>query len=806
MSELESQRDPVCGMTVHPATAKWRAEHQGKPYFFCNERCLTRFREDPDKYIQPDPAPAAMSRAAPGAVFLCPMHPEVRAPEPGSCPDCGMALEPAVPLAATKVQYVCPMHAEVIRDEPGSCPICGMALEPRTTTLDEPPNPELAHMTRRFWWSIGPTALVVLLGMSDAIPGQPVAHAFSARALQWVELVLATPVVVWAGWPFFERGAASIVRRSLNMFTLIALGTGTAYIFSVVATIVPTLFPASFRGMDGAVGVYFEAAAGITVLVLLGQMLELRARSRTGHSIRSLLQLAPRSARRIRADGAEEDVSLDRVQVGDRLRVRPGERVPCDGTVLEGSSSIDESMITGEPIAVEKASGSAVTGGTVNGTGGFVMKADRVGKDTLLAQIVRLVSDAQRSRAPIQRLADRVAGLFVPAVMVSALVTFLVWALAGPEPRLAHALVNAVAVLIIACPCALGLATPMSIMVGVGRGATMGVLFKDAEALETLQTVDTIVVDKTGTLTLGKPRVISVVAAPGFEERDVVRLAASLERGSEHPLAGAVLAHSKRMGIALDEPRALRSLTGKGISGQVSEHQVVVGNHALLDELGIPASGLDESAESHRAHGETILFVAVDGRPAGFLGVADPVKEEAREAIRTLRAEGIRLVMLTGDTRTNALVAARELGIEEVEAGVLPDQKGEIVTRLKSQGRIVAMAGDGINDAPALAAAHVGIAMGTGTDVALQSAGVVLLRGDLRGIRRARALSRTTMRNIRQNLWLAFVYNAMGIPIAAGVLYPFLGLLLSPMIASAAMSLSSVSVITNALRLRHARL
>jgi Cu+-exporting ATPase len=717
-----------------------------------------------------------------------------------------MALEPAVPLAATKVQYVCPMHAEVIRDEPGSCPICGMALEPRTTTLDEPPNPELAHMTRRFWWSIGPTALVVLLGMSDAIPGQPVAHAFSARALQWVELVLATPVVVWAGWPFFERGAASIVRRSLNMFTLIALGTGTAYIFSIVATIVPTLFPASFRGMDGAVGVYFEAAAGITVLVLLGQMLELRARSRTGHSIRSLLQLAPRSARRIRADGAEEDVSLDRVQVGDRLRVRPGERVPCDGTVLEGSSSIDESMITGEPIAVEKASGSAVTGGTVNGTGGFVMKADRVGKDTLLAQIVRLVSDAQRSRAPIQRLADRVAGLFVPAVMVSALVTFLVWALAGPEPRLAHALVNAVAVLIIACPCALGLATPMSIMVGVGRGATMGVLFKDAEALETLQTVDTIVVDKTGTLTLGKPRVISVVAAPGFEERDVVRLAASLERGSEHPLASAVLAHSKRMGIALDEPRALRSLTGKGISGQVSEHQVVVGNHALLDELGIPASGLDESAESHRAHGETILFVAVDGRPAGFLGVADPVKEEAREAIRTLRAEGIRLVMLTGDTRTNALVAARELGIEEVEAGVLPDQKGEIVTRLKSQGRIVAMAGDGINDAPALAAAHVGIAMGTGTDVALQSAGVVLLRGDLRGIRRARALSRTTMRNIRQNLWLAFVYNAMGIPIAAGVLYPFLGLLLSPMIASAAMSLSSVSVITNALRLRHARL
>jgi Cu+-exporting ATPase len=716
-----------------------------------------------------------------------------------------MALEPAVPVVATKVEYVCPMHAEVVRDEPGSCPICGMALEPRTTTLEEPPNPELAYMTRRFWWSIGPTVLVVLLGMSDMIPGQPMAHAFSARALQWIELVLATPVVVWAGWPFFERGAASIVLRSLNMFTLIALGTGTAYVFSVVATMIPTLFPTSFRGMDGAVGVYFEAAAGITVLVLLGQVLELRARSRTGQSIRSLLQLAARSARRIGVDGAEEDVSLERVQVGDRLRVRPGERVPCDGTVLEGSSSIDESMITGEPIAVEKASGSSVTGGTVNGTGGLVVRADRVGSDTLLAQIVRLVSDAQRSRAPIQRLADRVAGLFVPAVMVSALVTFLVWALVGPEPRLAHALVNAVAVLIIACPCALGLATPMSIMVGVGRGATMGVLFKDAEALEALETVDTIVVDKTGTLTEGKPRVVFVVAAPGIEERDVIRFAASLERGSEHPLAGAVLAHAKTLEIVLDEPRALRSITGKGISGQVAEHQVVVGNHALIEELGMADSDLEKSAELRRAHGETILFVAVDGRSAGFLGVADPIKDEARDAIRTLKADGIRLVMLTGDTRTNALVAARALGIDEVEAGVLPAQKGEVVRRLKSQGRIVAMAGDGINDAPALAAAHVGIAMGTGTDVALESAGVVLLRGDLRGIRRARALSRTTMRNIRQNLWLAFAYNAVGIPIAAGVLYPSIGLLLSPMIASAAMSLSSVSVITNALRLRHAR-
>ncbi len=765
-SHEESQRDPVCGMTVRPATARWHTEHRGKPYFFCNERCLTRFREEPDKYLPSDAIPAAASEPVAGAVFLCPMHPEV------------------------------------VRDEPGSCPVCGMALEPQTATLDEPPNPELVDMTRRFWWAIGPTAIVVLLGMSDMIPGQPIMHAVSARTLQWVELGLTTPVVVWAGRPFFERGASSIVRRSLNMFTLIALGTGAAYVFSVVATIVPTLFPASFRGMDGAVGVYFEAAAGITVLVLLGQVLELRARNRTGHSIRSLLQLAPRTARRIGADGVEEDVSLERVLVGDRLRVRPGERVPCDATVLEGASSVDESMITGEPVAIEKGSGASVTGGTVNGTGGLVVKADRVGKDTLLAQIVRLVSDAQRSRAPIQRLADRVAGVFVPAVVAAALVTFFVWALAGPEPRFAHALVNAVAVLIIACPCALGLATPMSIMVGVGRGATMGVLFKDAEALETLQAVDTVVVDKTGTLTEGKPRVITVVTAPTFEERDVVRLAASLERGSEHPLAGAVLARAKAMGVALDEPRGLRSIPGKGISGHVAEHAVGVGNRAFLEELGIAEPGLDETAESRRAEGETVLFVAVDGRLAGFLGVADPIKDEAREAVRALQADGIRLVMLTGDTQTNARVAARALGIDEVEAGVLPAQKGAVVTELKGQGRIVAMAGDGINDAPALAAANVGIAMGTGTDVALQSAGVVLLRGDLRGVRRARALSRATMRNIRQNLWLAFVYNAVGIPVAAGVLYPFTGLLLSPMIASAAMSLSSVSVITNALRLR----
>jgi P-type Cu+ transporter len=802
-------RDPVCGMAVRRETAKWKTQHDGQAYFFCNERCLTRFREDPSKYLGPKPVPAPAPTPEPtsdaSAVFICPMHPAVRSPIPGSCPDCGMALEPEVPVAATKVEYVCPMHPEVVRDEPGACPICGMALEPRTVTLEEPPNAELVDMMRRFWWSIAPTAIVVLLGMGEMIPGQPLGHVLSARTLQWVEFVLATPVVVWAAWPFFERGAASIVRRSLNMFTLIALGTGTAYVFSVVATVAPALFPASLRGMDGTVGIYFEAAAAIIVLVLLGQVLELRARSRTGQAIRSLLQLTPKTARRVRADGGEEDVSLDQVHPGDQLRVRPGERVPCDGTVLEGASAVDESMITGEPLPVSKALGAAVTGGTVNGTGGLLVKAQRVGSDTLLAQIVRLVSEAQRSRAPIQRLAHRVAALFVPAVIGSAVITFAVWALAGPDPRLGHALVNAVAVPIIACPCALGLATPMSIMVGVGRGATMGVLFKDARALEALQTVDTIVVDKTGTLTEGKPRVVSVFAAPGFEEREVVRLAASLERGSEHPLAGAVLADAEAKGLALDPPANVQSITGKGIAGQVGERRVAVGNQLLLEELGAADSSLDETAESHRAQGKTVVLVAIDGRLAGFLAIADPIKAEAREAIRTLQGDGIRLVMLTGDTRTNALIAARALGIDEVEAGVLPAQKGEAVKRLKAQGRIVAMAGDGINDAPALAEAHVGIAMGTGTDVALQSAGVVLLRGDLRGLVRARSLSRATMRNIRQNLWLAFVYNSVGIPIAAGVLYPALHLLLSPMIASAAMSLSSVSVITNALRLRHVR-
>ncbi len=739
--------------------------------------------------------------------YTCPMHPEVRATATGICPTCGMALEPASPPEPlTKVEYVCPMHPQIVRDAPGTCPICGMALEPRTVTLEEQPSTELVDMTRRFVWSLAPTAIVLLLGMADWIPAVPLHRLASPRALQWLQLVLSTPVVLWAGRPFFERAAASVKNRSPNMFTLIALGTGAAYVFSAVATAAPGFFPETLRAPDGTVGVYFEAAAGITVLVLLGQVLELRARGRTGSAIRSLLRLAPNSARRVRVDGADEDVPLDQVQPGDRLRVRPGERVPCDGRVLEGASAVDESMITGEPMPVEKAPGSQVAGGAVNLTGSVVMVAERVGRDTLLAQIVRLVSAAQRSQPTIQRLADRVSAWFVPAVVVVSVLTFAVWALIGPEPRFAHALVNAIAVLIIACPCALGLATPMSIMVGVGRAATLGVLFKDAEALEILRSVDTLVVDKTGTLTEGKPRVISVVAAPGFAEPAVVALAAALERSSEHPLGLAIVARAKSDGAALLDASEFRSITGKGVTGRVGSHDVAVGNEALLRELAADSTELRERAEVLRENGQTVVFVAVDGKAAGLLGIGDSIKEEAREAVDALRSQGVRLVMLTGDTRTSAMVVARAVGIDEVEAEVLPTKKGEAIVRLKAQGRIVAMAGDGINDAPALAEAHVGIAMGTGTDIAMQSAEVVLVRGDLGGIVRALAISRATMGNIRQNLFLAFAYNTLGIPIAAGVLYPVLGLLLSPMFASAAMSLSSVSVIGNALRLRRVAL
>ncbi|PYT10289.1 MAG: copper-transporting ATPase, partial [Acidobacteria bacterium] len=682
--------------------------------------------------------------------------------------------------AATKTEYTCPMHPEIVRDAPGSCPICGMALEPRTVTVDEEQNEELIDMSRRFKIGLILTIPLVLLAMSDVIPGQPLQHVLSGWLLKYIQLALATPVVLWGGWPFFERGWASIVNRSLNMFTLIAIGTGVAYGYSVIAAILPNIFPASFRNHNGEVGLYFEVSAVIVVLVLLGQVLELRARSQTSSAIKALLGLAPKTARVIREDGPEEEISLDLIAPGYRLRVRPGERVPVDGVVLEGTSAIDESMITGEPVPVEKRKGDPVTGGTVNGTGSFIMKAERVGSETLLAQIVRMVSEAQRSRAPIQRL------------------------VIGPQPRLAHAIVNAVSVLIIACPCALGLATPMSIMVGTGRAAAAGVLFKTAEALEVLEKVDTLIVDKTGTLTEGKPRLTSIVPFDGMSESDLLRFAAGIERGSEHPLAASVVEGARERNVKLSEAEEFQSITGKGVTGKIDGHVVALGNLTLLDQLIIDAPSLITRAEALRKEGETVMFVAVDGKPIGLLGVADPIKESAAEAIRTLRDDGMRIVMLTGDNRTTAEAVAQKLGIDAVEAEVLPDQKRDVVKRLQSQGRIVAMTGDGVNDAPALAQAHVGIAMGTGTDVAIESAGVTILKGDLRGIVRARKLSKATMSNIRQNLFFAFVYNALGIPIAVGILYPVSGLLLSPMIASAAMSFSSVSVIGNALRLRKA--
>jgi Cu+-exporting ATPase len=693
------------------------------------------------------------------------------------------------------------MHPQIVRNAPGTCPICGMALEPRTVTGVEE-NAELADMTRRFWISVGLSVPLLALMMSDMLPGAPIRHAIPGRWLAWIQLALATPVVLWGGWPFFQRGGASIVHRSLNMFTLIALGVGTAYVYSVVATIVPGIFPASFRSHGGEIGLYFEAAAIITTLVLLGQVLELRARSQTSSAIKALLGLAPKTARRIESAGTERDVPIDEVKPGDRLRVRPGEKIPVDGVVTEGTSAVDESMVTGEPIPVEKTAGSRVTAGTVNGTGGFVMRAERVGGDTLLAQIVHMVSEAQRSRAPIQRLADAVSSYFVPAVVGTAVVTFVVWALIGPEPRVAYAIVNAVAVLIIACPCALGLATPMSIMVGVGRGATAGVLIKNAEALEVLEKVDTLVVDKTGTLTEGKPRLTSVVPASGQADVEVLRLAASLERGSEHPLAAAIVAGAEARGLALVAARDFRSITGKGVVGVVDGRRVALGNRKLLDELGIAVSDLAERADALRRDGQTVMFVAVEGVVAGLVGVADPIKASTAEAIDLLRRAGVRVVMLTGDNRTTAEAVARKLGIDAVEADLLPEQKGQAIKRLQAEGRRVAMAGDGVNDAPALAQADVGIAMGTGTDVAMESAGVTLVKGDPRGIARARRLSQATMRNIRENLFFAFVYNALGVPIAAGVLYPAFGLLLNPIIASAAMSFSSVSVIANALRLR----
>jgi len=835
------ERDPVCGMTVDPTRAAAQAEHGGETYYFCCAGCAAKFRAEPAKYLSAKvshempresglvqfsragaPAGAAAlavthenlpgskelaAKPAPANVYVCPMDPEVREAYPGACPKCGMALEPSLPLApATRIEYTCPMHPQIVKPGPGSCPICGMALEPRTVIAEEPENPELVSMTRRFWTSVALTIPVLVLGMSDMIPGQPLQHLLPMRTMGWMELALATPVVLWGGWPFFERGWASVVNRSLNMFTLIALGTGTAFVYSVVAVLFPQLFPDTFRGAHGEAPVYFEAAAAITTLVLLGQVLELRARSRTSAAIRSLLRLTPKNARLVRADGTEIDVPLEHIHAGDMLRVRPGEKVPVDGVVTDGESSVDESLMTGEPIPVEKSSGGRVIGGTINGTGTLVMRAERVGNDTLLAQIVRMVSEAQRSRAPVQKLADQVAGYFVPAVVLIAIVTFVVWATIGPQPRMAHALLNAVAVLIIACPCALGLATPMAIMVGTGRAALAGILIKNAEALETLEKVDTIVVDKTGTLTEGRPQVVAIIAAPGWDEANVLRIAATLERASEHPLAAAILARAKNLGIALGDSSDFQSRTGKGVIARIDSKMAALGNRALVAELKISLDGLEEKAQQREGGGETVMFVAVDGQVAGLISVADPIKSSTAEAITRLQQDGIHIVMLTGDSRATAAVVAHKLGIEKVFAGVLPEQKNEIVKQLQAEGHIVAMAGDGVNDAPALSQANVGIAMGTGTDVAIESAGITLLKGDLRGVARARKLSHATMRNIRQNLFFAFAYNSLGVPIAAGVLYPFFGLLLSPILASAAMTFSSVSVITNALRLRAIKL
>lgn len=761
-------RDPVCNMTIKEEDAVGTAEFEGQKYYFCSGSCKEKFERNPSSFIAE------------------------KAPEEEK--------------DSKKTEWTCPMHPEIVRSEPGSCPKCGMALEPKSVTITgEEKNPELIDMTRRFWLSALLSLPLVLMVMGGYVPALEMEHLITPGIRRWVELFLATPVVLWGGWPFFVRGWQSIVTRNPNMFTLIGLGVSVAYVYSVIAALLPGIFPDSFRGEGGEVSMYFEAAAVIVTLVLLGQVLELRARSQTGAAIKALLGLAPKTARRIR-DGEEEDIPLEQVQPGDLLRVRPGEKIPVDGTVTEGSSSVDESMVTGEPIPVAKQSGERIIGATINGTGTLVMKAEKVGADTLLSQIVNMVAEAQRSRAPVQKLVDIVAGYFVQIVISVAVITFVVWAWIGPEPRFVYALINAVAVLIIACPCALGLATPMSIMVSTGKGATMGVLFKNAEAIEVMKKINTLVVDKTGTLTVGKPELTSVVPAAGFDEQSILKLAASLEKGSEHPLAAAIVAGANEKGLTLTNAESFESVTGKGVSGKVEGRDVALGNLSLLKDLGIDPGDLARKAEAMRAEGQTVMFVAADGKAAGLLGVADPIKETTPEAIAKLHKDGVKMVMLTGDSRTTAQAVAKKLGLDDVVAEVLPDQKADAVKKFQNEGRIVAMAGDGINDAPALAQAQVGIAMGTGTDVAMESAGVTLVKGDLRGILRARLLSRATMRNIKQNLFFAFVYNALGVPIAAGVLYPVFGILLIPIIAAAAMSFSSVSVVGNALRLRRARL
>ena len=830
------ERDPVCGMNVNPASAKYFHEHARKKYYFCCAGCAEKFKAQPQRYLN-NPAPAAsqlVMLGVPGApksvpsqpgtarttsqkvvspaavklntvaepAYVCPMCPEVREMKPGACPSCGMALEPEVPVASTRTEYTCPMHPEIVRSEPGSCPICGMALEPRMMSAAVEENPELRDMTRRFW--VGVVLTLPLLGIAMGSMFWP--HAFMSARLNipWLEFALSTPVVLWCGLPFFQRFWASLINRSPNMFTLIGLGTGVAFGYRIVATLAPRIFPESLRGMGGYPDVYFEAAAAITTLVLLGQVMELRARSRTSAAIRALLDLSPKSARLVTAEGTEKDIPLEQVKPGDRLRVRPGEKVPVDGVLLEGSSAIDESMITGESIPVEKSAGSPVIGATINSTGSFVMRAERVGPETLLARIVQMVGQAQRSRAPIQRLAYRVAGWFVPAVVAIAAVTFAAWFFFGPEPRLAHALVNAVAVLIIACPCALGLATPMAIMVGTGRGAHAGVLIKNAEALETLEKVDTLIVDKTGTLTEGRPKLTLVSVAQRDTADELLRLAASLEKASEHPLATAIVNAAREKGLTLSDPSDFAYTVGKGVQGTVDGRRVAVGNVAFMNDVDARREDTGVPPGSNGAN----LIVAIDGRYAGELTVADPLKTSTPDVLKALKSQGVRVVMLTGDGRATAAAIAAQLGLrdDEFEAEVLPERKSQVIRKLQGQGRVVAMAGDGINDAPALAQADVGIAMGTGTDVAMESGSITLVKGDLTGILRARKLSRATMRNIRQNLFFAFVYNAIGVPLAAGVLYPFFGLLLSPIFAAAAMSFSSVSVITNALRLRNLKL
>jgi Cu+-exporting ATPase len=800
--------DPVCGMKVDPSKPAASLNHEGVTVYFCSQGCAAKFRASPEKYLRAKPDANSLklpTKTEPQGEYTCPMHTEIKQPGPGSCPKCGMALEPAtISTPAKHTEYTCPMHPQIVRDAPGTCPICGMALEPREVTAEES-NPELADMTRRLWISVALAVPMLALMVSSFLPSMPMQHLFSAKVWAWIEFALATPVVLWCGLPFFVRGWQSVVHRSLNMFTLIALGTGSAYFYSVFATVVPQVFPESFRGAGGQIEVYFEPAAVIVALVLLGQVMELRARSQTSGAIRALLGLAPKTARRLDDKGGEADVPLDQVQVGDRLRVRPGEKVPVDGTVLEGHSSVDESMISGEPIPVEKDKDAKVTAGTVNGTGGFVMRAERVGADTLLAQIVKMVSEAQRSRAPIQRLADRVSSYFVPAVIVAAIVTFVVWLSAGPEPRFAHALVNAVAVLIVACPCALGLATPMAIMVGTGRGARAGILIRNAETLEIFGKVDTLIIDKTGTLTEGKPTLSSVLPQPGIEESGLLQLVASLERSSEHPLAAAIVKGAEAKKLALADVAGFNSVTGKGVTGTVSGRQIAIGNAELFSELSIDPAPLLDRAEELRKQGQTVMLVALDGKAAGIVGVADPIKESTPDAIRDLRSAGVKVIMVTGDNATTAKAVADKLGID-FRAGVLPQTKSEVVKEYQRKGAVVAMAGDGVNDAPALAQADIGIAMGTGTDVAMEAGGITLLKGDLRGILRARHLSKSTMRNIRENLFFAFVYNAVGVPLAAGVLFPAFGLLLNPMIAAAAMSFSSISVIANALRLRTTKL